>query len=467
MSLMMTSLTRYRAMFAVLEASNAFLLLPGVSVPGPYALAAPRLSGTCDKVRAPTCSPDLPLPAFRFKALTSSGELWRGSMDAARAEDVIARLQDQGHMPLEVDAGLDDGAAAGVAALFRRRAMDQAGVLQFIQQLAVLLGAGQALDRALGTLMELPETEASRRVIERIRDAVRGGLPLSAAMEQQHGLFPRLHISLVRAGEAGGGLQPALARLGEYLERAAALKSQVVSALVYPVLLLVMVAGVCVLLLGVVVPQFNTLLANSEVPLPWYTQLVLGAGMGLRAWGLWLFIGFSGALLLALRHFRKAAPRAAFDAWLLTRRRVGALVARYETARLARTLGTLLGNGVPLLSALGIARQVMTNRALADALERTADDVKTGQGLASALARTKLFPRLAVQMVQVGEESGDLGSMLLKVADTFDAETQRAVQRALSALVPAITVLMAMLVGIVIMAVLVPIYQLTSNAGVL
>ena len=404
---------------------------------------------------------------FRYKALSSAGEALAGTMEAARSEDVVARLQEQGHLPLEVGTSLDEGAGAGFAALFRKKAMDEAGVLQFTQQLAVLLGAGQALDRALGTLLDLPDNPQSRRVIERIRDAVRGGLPLSAALEQQHGLFSRLYVNLVRAGEAGGGLQPALTRLGEYLERAAALKAQVISAMVYPVLLLVMVLAVCGLLLGVVVPQFNDLLASTDVALPWYTQAVLGTGMLLRTWGIWLLIALAIAALLAARHFRQPEPRARLDAWLLGRPRIGELLARYETARLARTLGTLLGNGVPLLNALGIARQVMDNRALSVALERASEEVKTGSGLAFALSRTKLFPRLAVQMVQVGEESGDLPAMLLKVADTFDGETQRAIQRALAALVPIITVLMALLVGVVIMAVLVPIYQLTSSAGVL
>jgi general secretion pathway protein F len=404
---------------------------------------------------------------FRYKALSAAGEALAGTMEAARAEDVVARLQEQGHLPLDVGTSLDEGAGAGFAALFRKKALDEAAVLQFTQQLATLLGAGQALDRALGTLLDLPDNPQSRRVIERIRDAVRGGLPLSAALEQQHGLFSRLYVNLVRAGEAGGGLQVALLRLGEYLERAAALKAQVISALIYPILLLVMVLAVCALLLGVVVPQFNDLLASTDVTLPWYTQLVLGSGMLMRNYGLYLFIAGAVALLLGARHFRQPEPRARLDAWLLGRPRIGELLARYETARFARTLGTLLGNGVPLLNGLGIARQVMDNRALGAALERATDEVKTGQGLAFALSRTKLFPRLAVQMVQVGEESGELGAMLLKVADTFDAETQRAIQRALAALVPFITVLMALLVGVVIMAVLVPIYQLTSSAGVL
>ncbi|MFN7519794.1 MAG: type II secretion system F family protein [Lysobacteraceae bacterium] len=403
---------------------------------------------------------------FRYTALSPAGETLAGTMEAGRAEDVVARLQEQGHLPVQVASG-DAAGGEGVAALFRRAALDDAGVLQFTQQLATLLAAGQALDRALGTLVELPERPEGRRVIERIRDAVRGGLPLSAALEQQHGLFPRLYVNLVRAGEAGGGLQPALARLADHLERSAALRAQLVSALVYPVLLLVMVGAVIVLLLAFVVPQFDELLRSAEVTLPWYTEAVLATGLFLRTWGLPMFIAVGLGLLAALRHLRRPGPRAAFDAWLLERPRLGPLAARFETARLARTLGTLLGNGVPLLASLGIARQSVANVALGEALAQATEDVKGGQGLGFALARTKRFPRLAVQMVQVGEESGELGGMLLKVADAFDAETRRALERALSALVPLVTLLMAVVVGIVIMAVLVPIYQLTSNAGVL
>jgi len=404
---------------------------------------------------------------FRYKALSAAGETLAGSMEAARAEDVVARLQEQGHLPVEVVDGTGGGAESGLAALFRAKPLDEAAVLQFTQQLATLLGAGQPLDRALGHLVELPERAEGRRVIERIRDTVRGGLPLSAALEQQHGLFPRLYVSLVRAGEAGGGLQPALARLADHLERSAALRAQVISALVYPLLLLAMVVAVCVLLLAFVVPQFDDLLRSAEVALPWYTEIVLAVGRLLRAWGLPLFVAGTFLLLLLLRHLRQPEPRAAFDAWLLDRPRLGDFMARFETARLARTLGTLLGNGVPLLVALGIARQSIGNRVLGLAVESATEAVKAGQGLGAALARSKRFPRLAVQMVQVGEESGELGGMLLKVADTFDTETRRALERALAALVPLITLLMAGVVGIVILAVLVPIYQLTSSAGVL
>jgi general secretion pathway protein F len=165
------------------------------------------------------------------------------------------------------------------------------------------------------------------------------------------------------------------------------------------------------------------------------------------------------------RKRRNPAWRRSLDAWMLRRKLLGALVVRLETARLARTLGTLVKNGVPLMQALTIARNVLGNRVLAEAVEVAAEEVKTGSGLAHALGRREVFPRLALQMVQVGEESGELDGMLLKVADTFDRETAQAMDRFITALVPALTVLMSIVVGVVILAILTPLYDLTSSIG--
>ncbi len=404
---------------------------------------------------------------FQYKALSAQGETLQGSMEAGSAEEVAARLQDQGHLPLDMRRG-DTPDAGGLLALsFGSKALNQAEITQLTQQLATLLGAGLPLDRALGTLMDLPERESARRVIERIREAVRGGMPLSAAMDQEHGLFSRLYVSMVRAGETGGGLQLALSRLGEYLERAQNLRASIISALIYPAILVLMVGLASILLLGFIVPQFNTLLVDMQVELPWYSSVVMSVGMGLRSYW-WLLLGIS-AVVIGIVLFKANDPqsRASFDRWILQRKLVGGLIARIETARLARTLGTLLNNGVPLLTALNFAAPVIGNRALADALVQASEEVKVGSGLSYALNKSKLFPRLAIQMIQVGEESGELDRMLLKVADTFDTETQQAVQRLLAALVPVLTILMAMLVALVVLSVLVPLYNLTSGAGAL
>lgn len=401
---------------------------------------------------------------FRYRALSSAGDPVDGVMEAASAEEVVARLQDAGNLPLDARLAEENG-GSGLSSLFRRAPMNGAQVLQFTQQLATLLGAGQPLDRALQILLDLPDSPEARRVIERIRDAVRGGTPLSQAMEQQENVFSRLYINMVRAGEVGGSLDDTLTRLADYLERSKALRESVINALIYPSILVLMVFAALILLLGYVVPQFLPLFEDMDVEMPLLTRLVMATGTLVSGYWWLLLAMLIGGVTWFRRFLRDPEKRRAFDAWALRRGLVGGLLARLETARLTRTLGTLVHNGVPLLTALSIARNVMGNLALSDAVEVATAQVKTGSGLSIALGRSKLFPRLALQMIAVGEESGEMDTMLTKVADTFDIEVKNTIDRLLAALVPAVTVFMAIIVAMIMMAILIPIFSLTSAVG--
>ncbi|MGJ4804814.1 type II secretion system protein XpsF [Luteimonas sp. SDU82] len=404
------------------------------------------------------------MPLYRYKALNSRGETLDGQMEAANDAEVALRLQEQGHLPVETRLASDAGGTSW-RSLLRSKPFAGQRLVQFTQQLATLLGAGQPLDRALTILLELPEEPAAKRTVSEIRDAVRGGSTLSGALERQHGTFSRLYINMVRAGEAGGSLEETLQRLADYLERSRLLRGRVVNALIYPVILLAMVGLSMMFLLGYVVPQFAAMYESLDAPLPLFTKIVLALGMFVRDWWIVLLAVPALALWWLDRRLRDAAFRTRFDGWLLRQRLVGPMMARLETARLARTLGTLLRNGVPLMSALGIGRTVVGNRVLAGDVEAAAEDVKNGIGLSAALGKGKRFPRLALQMVQVGEESGALDAMLLKTADTFEQETGQALDRMLAALVPAVTMVLALVVMAVILAVLVPVYDLTSVIG--
>lgn len=406
------------------------------------------------------------MPLYRYKALDARGELVDGQMEAASQAELVARLQEQGHLPMETAPAAEGTVrGGGLRALLRPRPLQGATLLQFTQQLATLLAAGQPLDRALTILLATPEDERVRRVIEEIRDTVRGGASLSTALERQHGLFSRLYVNMVRAGEAGGSLDETLQRLADYLERSRELQGRVINALIYPAILLVVVGAALLFLLGYVVPQFAQMYESLDVALPWFTRGVLLLGEWVREG--WLFIVVVPTVLVWLgeRRLRQPAARLAADAWLLQRRGVGVLVGKLEAARLARTLGTLLRNGVPMLAALGIARNVLANHALAADLDAAAEAVKNGSGLAAALARGQRFPRLALQMIQVGEESGALDAMLLRTAETFEQDSARSIDRLLSAMVPLITLVLASVVGVVIIAVLVPLYDLTNAIG--
>jgi general secretion pathway protein F len=405
------------------------------------------------------------MPLYRYKALNARGEMLDGQMEAANDAEVVLRLQEQGHLPVEARLAAEGSGDGAWRALFKPKPFAGQRLVQFTQQLSTLLGAGQPLDRALTILLELPEDEAARRTIADIRDAVRGGSALSTALERQHGTFGKLYVNMVRAGEAGGSLHETLSRLADYLERSRALKGRVINAMIYPAILLLMVSLSLLFLLGFVVPQFAAMYDSLDAPLPWFSRIVLGTGMFVRDWWIVLLVVPALALWWLDRKLRDAAFRVRFDEWILQRKVAGPLIAKLEVARLARTLGTLLKNGVPLLAALGIGRNVLGNRALAADVDAATEQVRNGAGLAFALGRGKRFPRLALQMIQVGEESGALDAMLLKTADTFEQETSLALDRMLAALVPVVTLLMATIVGVVIMAVLTPIYDLTNVIG--
>ncbi len=400
---------------------------------------------------------------FSYKAISAAGETLRGQMDAASVEEVIAHLQEQGHTPLAAQPAAGIEADRGASTWFQRGPFSGDELAQFTHQLATLLGAGQPLDRALGILLELPEGERAKKLVARVRDRVRGGTTLSTALDEEHGVFPRLYISLVRAGEAGGSLEETLRRLADYLERAQALRGSIVNALIYPAFLLVGVLGSLILLLAYVVPQFVPIFEDMQVPIPWITQAVLVLGNALQAWWWLLLLLMVGGAVFWRARLRDPAALLAWHTRLLHLRVVGPLLLKVETARIARTLGTLLKNGVPLLSALTIARQVTGNRALDTALAAAHEAVKGGAGLSLALGQSKLFPRLAMQMVQVGEEAGQLDTLLLKVADTFELESKRAIDRLLAALVPALTIVMTVLVAFIMAAILLPLLSLTSN----
>ena len=402
---------------------------------------------------------------YTYKALNARGEMLDGQMEAASNAEVAARLQEQGHLPVEARLASEGGGASVWKGLFKPRPFAGERLVQFTQQLATLLGAGQPLDRALTILLELPEDEAARRVVSDVRDAVRGGSSLSTALERQHGTFSRLYVNMVRAGEAGGSLHETLARLADYLERSRAMQGRVINALIYPAILLVMVGLSLLFLLGYVVPQFAQMYESLDAELPLFTHVVLGVGLFVRDWWIVLVVVPALVLLWIDRKRRDPVFREALDGWLLRRRFFGGLFAKVETARLARTLGTLVRNGVPLMAALGIAQKVMDNRVLAADVSTAADEVKNGVALSTALGRGKRFPRLALQMIQVGEESGELDTMLVKTAETFEHQTSLALDRMLAALVPVVTVVLAGVVGVVVMAVLTPLYDLTNQIG--
>ncbi len=396
---------------------------------------------------------------FKFRALDSQGVAQNGTLEAKDQDTAVAVLQKRGLLVLHIDAA----GLGGLRNALGRGMLNGAALVSFTQQLATLLGAGQPLERSLGILLKQPGQPQTRALIERIREQVKAGKPLSAALEEEGSQFSSLYISMVRAGEAGGALESTLRQLSDYLERSQLLRGEVINALIYPAFLVVGVLGSLALLLAYVVPQFVPIFKDLGVPIPLITEVILNLGEFLSAYGLAVLVGLIALIWgLALRR-RDPKRRERHDRRLLGIRIIGPLLQRIEAARLARTLGTLLNNGVALLQALVIARQVCTNRALQAQVAQAAESVKGGGTLASAFGAQPLLPDLALQMIEVGEQAGELDSMLLKVADVFDVEAKRGIDRMLAALVPALTVVMAAMVAVIMLAIMLPLMSLTSN----
>jgi len=404
------------------------------------------------------------MATFEYKAVAPTGETVQGTMEALSVDMVIARLQEAGNIPLQAKPS-GDGPFSLARLRFGQQGLSAREVGEFTQQLSTLLSAGLPLDRSLQVLTELAGSERAERAITEIRDRVREGGSLSDALEEQHGAFGRLYLNMVRAGELGGSLDVTLDRLSDYLERSKELRDSIVSALVYPIILIVLAGGSLVLLLVYVIPQFTPIFEDLGGDMPLVTRMVLFFGGILQNyWWVLLLLAVTGVVLFR-RMLADPEQKLAWDTRVLDMRWVGDLVAKLETARLSRTLGTLLINGVPLLAALGIGGRVVGNSLLRAEVEAAADEVKTGGGLARNLAKDGHFPRLALQMVSVGEETGQLDVMLLKVADSYDREVRNTIGRLLSIFTPVVTLLMALMIGTIVISVLLAIIGVNDLVG--
>lgn len=395
------------------------------------------------------------MPSYHYKAVRLDGEAVEGQIEAQDEGAVIRHLQKEGLIPLSARraGGLRDQIFSGR----RRQNLNIKEIGAMTRELATLLEAGLTLDRSLQILIELSDEERVNRILEDLQARVRGGSTFSAALELQGGQFPRLYINMVRAGETSGALDGVLARLAEYLERTADLRDTVVSALVYPLILLV-VAGLSVILLLVfVVPQFAVLFQDMGAALPLPTRIVMGVGDFFRDFWWALLILIAVIAILIEKALAKPEVRDRFDSRVLRLPLFGDLIWKLETARFCHTLSTLLKNGLTLLSALNLAKEVVGNRKLAGLMTQASEDLKHGRGLAQPFTQREILPQMALQMIRVGEESGALDAMLAKVAAIYDKETQSSVKRLLTLLEPALIIGLGVVVAGIIISIIVPI----------
>ncbi|MBN9509896.1 MAG: type II secretion system F family protein [Alphaproteobacteria bacterium] len=404
------------------------------------------------------------MPGFRYSAISATGDVVSGMVEAPTEAAAIAAIQRLGHIPLHARPA--DGALAWrpTLSLGRRTHLTRQDTANITRELAIMLSAGQDLDRALRFLVDTAPNARIRRVMEEVRAVVRDGASLASALARQPRSFSRLYIGLVRAGEAGGALAEALERLALLLERERSLNAQVTSALIYPALLTIAAVGAIALLLTQVLPEFVPLFEQNGVALPQATQLLIGLGDIVSRYGLYALLALVLLALAVRQALARPATRLRADRLILRLPIAGALTREALAARFSRTLGTLLMNGMPLIPALEVVRDVLGNRAAVAAVADAAETARNGGGLSASLAAAATFPVRTVYLLRLGEETAQLGAMALRAAEIHEENTRLGVQRLIALLVPAITLVMGAAVAAIVTALLLAMLSLNDLA---
>lgn len=407
------------------------------------------------------------MPAYSYKAITPQGVPKEGMLEAASEALAAESLNAQGLIPIRILAS-KSAAAAGKSAtgkrsagLFGSKKISQHDIMALTQQLATMLKAGLPLDRALGILLEISDKAAVIELVQAIQGSVRSGKRFADALEDS-GKFSRFYINMVRAGEAGGSIDDALARLVEYMARAKELRGTVISALIYPAILAFVAVVSIIALLTFVVPQFAQMFKDMGGDLPTITKVVMGTADTLQHYWWAVLGGFLLVLLLVQYILTNEKARTGLDRSLLRWPIVGDLIGKVEMARFSRSLGTLLHNGVPLLGALKIARNTVSNRVMAAAVDESADSLKQGESLTRTLLGKGVFPPYALHMLRVGEETGRMEELLREVADIYDDEVKTSVKQMLALLEPMLILVMAVAILVIIGSVLLPMINMAD-----
>ena len=400
---------------------------------------------------------------FQYRAADQAGKVVEGVMEADAERSVVLRLRDMGWVPLRI--ALPSERALGARQplpLFAKRKVSQQQLLQFTRELGALLAAGLPLDRSLSILGGLIEGGEFSQVVRALVEAVRAGKSLAASMGEHADVFPKIYVNMIRAGEAGGILEGVLRYLTEYMEGTLALKEDVKSALIYPVIL-AGAAGLSLIVLFVfVIPKFAAIFRDNGNALPWITKVVIGFSEFLAGYGWVVLLVMCAAGAGAAFYVRSPEGRSEWDRLSLRIWLVGELLRKFETARFSRTLAALLKGGVPLLEALGTVQGVVGNRLLARAISQVQMRVREGKGMARPLSDSGMFPALALNMIAVGEETGKLEAMLTEVANYYDQEVKRSTKRLTALLEPALILAMGLIIGVVVISMLLAIFSIND-----
>lgn len=395
------------------------------------------------------------MAVYSYRATTMDGTVLEGSIEAADEKTAIERLKNTGMIPLSIKAPTEQGL------LFKFRWRITHGELTaFTAELSTLLSAGLPLDRCLNILAEISVSRRMKELVQSLLKSIREGGSFSDALQKHPEMFPRIYVNLVRAGETGAVLDVVLEKLSDFLESSKELKDHVYSAMIYPLILVVTGGISIIILLTFVLPRFSAIFSELGSSLPLATQTLLALSNAATFYGWFFILLFFGALITGRAYIASARGRRRWDYLKLTLMKD--LIIKLETARFCRTLGTLLVSGVPLLQALNNAREVIGNSIVASSIEAVSKGAKEGKGISAPLSRAGVFPPLALSMIKVGEETGQLDQMLIKIAVTYEKILKQAVKRFMTILEPIMILAMGLIIGFIVISMLLAVFSIAD-----
>lgn len=404
------------------------------------------------------------MPVYEYQGLTVAGKAVSGMIDADTAKGARLKLRNTGVFPTD----LTEGGSAGTKGLFAVKARAEAISLKeqalLTRQLGTLLTAGLTLVDSLSALIDQIEKANIKGVMADIRERVREGSALSKALECHPGSFSPLYTHMVSAGEASGALDEVLARLADFQDSQIRLKNKITTALMYPMFMFAVGSMVLFGLVTFVVPKITAVFTDMEQALPLPTIILLTVSDGLAAYWIWILAGGVLVVLMGRRFLQTEAGRERYDALLLKLPVVGTVVKMVAVSRFTRTLSTMLSSGVPLMQALEVVSRVVNNRVLQHAIDEARQNIREGESLAAPLKRSGLIPPLATHMIAVGEKSGELEAMLIRVSQVYDSEVDTSVNQLTALLEPIMIVVMGVVVLFIILAILLPIFEMSQMA---
>jgi type II secretory pathway component PulF len=423
------------------------------------------------------------MPQFSYKARRRSGEVVQGVLDVADRSAALVQIERLGLFPVAVDAAKGSAVVSTAPkgsrteafaamlppafrqALLSKRKPKLQELATFTQQLANLLQAGMPLTVALNSMVHLESKGIPSEVSKGLKQDVMEGRSLSDSMAKQPHVFSDLYVNMVKAGEQSGALVQVLRRMATHFERFAEVKSKLTSAAIYPIMVCGVGVGLVLFFIYFMLPNFMEMFSGFQVELPLPTRVLISVGyIFTHYW--WLLMLGCVALVIAFQRFQAGEyGKRRLDEWKMRLPAIGKVVKLNYYGQFARTLATLLENGVPVLTALKITEQVMPNRVIKEAISKTRDAVTDGKTLAQPLAQSNVFPQLMVDLVKIGEETGDVPAALNNVADTYESELNTALRVTMTLIEPVLIIGMAVGVGLLLLSVLMPMFKLISNIG--